>query len=238
MPSELQDGSDQLDPALKELVELRQFIGTPREFWPRYLNCLGTLTAASKVVLLLQDPVQAGVWKIIGDWPPNLPPSRLLTLFNTQVQELAARSTREVASLSPLMEPGAARAAGHFALAVRLKLYRSNETCVATLLLSEVSEPAAREALVRLKLVSDVPESFQMNQAIRQASADVEKLAVAHDLLAELNQQTRFLAAALTFCNGLAARFRCQRVSLGWLQGGYVKLRAISRTERFSPKME
>jgi hypothetical protein len=92
--------------------------------------------------------------------------------------------------------------------------------------------------LVRLKLVSDVPESYQMSQAIRQATADVEKLAVAHDLLTELNQQQRFLAAALTFCNGLAARFRCERVSLGWLQGGYIKLRAISRTERFNPKME
>jgi multidrug resistance efflux pump len=238
MPSELHGGSGQLDPALRELAELRQFNGVPKEFWPRYLNCLGTLTAASKAVLLLQDAVQPGVWKLIGDWPPNLPPSRLLTLFNTQVQELAVRSTREAASLAPLLETGTTRAAGHFALAVRLKLYRSNETCVAALLLSEVSEATAHESLVRLKLAADVPESFQMNQAIRQATADVEKLAVAHDVVAEVNQQERFLAAALALCNGLAARFRCQRVSLGWLQGGYVRLRAISRTERFNAKME
>jgi multidrug resistance efflux pump len=238
MPSELQGGSDQIDPALRELAELRQFTGAPKEFWTRYLSCLGTLTAASKATLLLQDSAQAGTWRLIGDWPPNLPPSRLLTLFNTQLQELAVRSTRETACVAPLLEPGTTRAAGHFALAVRLKLYRTNEVCVAALLLSEVNEARARESLVRLKLAADVPESFQMNQAIRQAAADVEKLAVAHDLLAELNQQTRFLAAALTWCNGLAARYRCQRVSLGWLQGGYVRVRAISRTEKFNPKME
>ena len=41
--------------------------------------------------------------------------------------------------------------------------------------------------MVRLTLAADVPESYQMGQAIRQASTDVEKLAVAHDLVTEVN---------------------------------------------------
>ena len=225
--------------ALRELAELRQFPGAARDFWGRYLQCVSSLAGASKAVLALQDAAQPSLWKRIGDCPPILPPSRLLTLFNTQLEELAVRATREPAALAPLLEPGSPRTVvGHYAIACRLRLFRAHEVCVAILLISEVNEAAARDALVRLSLAADVPESYQMGLAIRQASADVEKLAVAHDLMTEVNQHKRFLAAALAFCNGLANRFRCQRVSLGWLQGGYIKLRAMSQTERFNGKME
>ena len=39
-------------------------------------------------------------------------------------------------------------------------------------------------------------------------------------------------------CNGLATRFHCDRVSLGWLVNGYVRLKAMSRTERFDKNMD
>src|SRR5688572_31830023 len=77
-----------------------------------------------------------------------------------------------------------------------------------------------------------------MQQAVRQATADVNKLAVAHELMVSVNAEKRFLATALAFCNGLSTTFRCQRVSLGWFEGGYIRLRAISRTEKFDPKMQ
>jgi len=35
----------------------------------------------------------------------------------------------------------------------------------------------------------------------------------------------------------VATRFRCDRASLGWLEGGYVRLLAISRTEQFNRQM-
>jgi hypothetical protein len=52
-----------------------------------------------------------------------------------------------------------------------------------------------------------------------------------------VNAEKRFLAAALAFCNGLATRYACDRVSLGWLEHGYIRLKAISRTERFDKNM-
>ena len=225
--------------AVGDVAALRQFPGAAKDFWPRYLECVSGLAGASKGVLVLQDAAQPSLWKRIGEWPLNLPPSRLLTLFNTTLEATAVRATREPGAVAPLQEPGSTRTStGHYALACRLRLYRTNEVCVAILLVSEVTEAAARDALVRLSLVADVPESYQMALAIRQASADVEKLAVAHDLMTEVNQHKRFLAAALALCNSLATRFRCERVSLGCLEGGYIKLRAMSQTERFNGKME
>ena len=74
------DSSNSQEPSnlLRELGDLRSFAGTPRDFWPRYLSGLLNLTAASKAILLLQDATATG-WKKIGDYPPNIEPSRFIT---------------------------------------------------------------------------------------------------------------------------------------------------------------
>ena len=103
--------------------------------------------------------------------------------------------------------------------------------------LKDFTESAARESLVRLSLAADVPEAFQRNLAARQARQDVEKFAAVLDLTVPVNEATRFLSASIAFCNGIATGFRCDRASLGWIEGGYVRLRAMSRTEQFDRRM-
>jgi Barrel-sandwich domain of CusB or HlyD membrane-fusion/GAF domain len=237
MPSERPTSNEPQQSMLRELSELRNFAGPPKEFWPRYLNCLSGLTSASKVVVLVHDPTQPGAWKRVAEWPANLAPSRFLQAFHVQIEDLAARCVNKGGCLLAPLEPAASRSAGHYVAASRLRLYCVAEASVAALLLSEVNEAAARESLLRLSLAADVPESYQINQAVRQARSDVEKLALALDLMVALNAEKRFLATALALCNGLSTSFRCQRVSLGWLEGGYIRLRAISRTEKFDRKM-
>ncbi len=235
MPSEQPDGLQQT--ALRELSELRRFGGSPKEFWPGYLSQLAGLTCASHAVVLLHDPNQAGAWRKVAEWPANLAPSRFLQLFHSQLGDFAARGANLAGGLLTVLEPGAARNAGHYVAAVRLRLYRTDAISVALVLLSEVHEAVARESLLRLNLAADVPESYQTHQAVHQTATDVQKLAVALDLMVSLNAEKRFVASALALCNGLATSFRCQRVSLGWLDGGYIRLRAISRTEKFERKM-
>jgi multidrug resistance efflux pump len=183
-----------------------------------------------------EQSAPAPQWRKIGEWVAHAGPSRLLTLFTAQLAATAERCTAQGALLFPI-EPVPARGSGHYVLAVRLVLARGEEICVATCLLSEVNEPAARECLLRLSLAADVPASYQMNLAGQQARTDVQKFASALDLMVQVNTEKRFLAAALAFCNGLATHFRCDRVSLGYLEGGYIRLRAISRTEKFDRHM-
>lgn len=237
MPAESPELHGTPAPLLRELAELRTFTGAPREFWPRYLACLGALGGASKVVLLLQDSARPGAWKRLGEWPASLAPNRFVAAFHAQLDEVAARSIGHSGGVLTPLEAGAGRGPGHFIAVIPVKLYRSAETCVVAALFSEVNEPAARESLLRLGLAGSVPESYQMNQAVAQAGADVQKFALALDLMVGVNAEKRFLAAALAFCNGLATAFRCERVSLGWLEAGYIRLRAISRTEKFDRKM-
>lgn len=223
--------------ALEELDQLRQFAGVPKDFWPRFLAAVMQLALADKVVLVVRASGQSGPWRRLLDWPADTPPSQMLTAFLARLDEVAAECLGQEAIVVPLA-PKDGAAAGNFILASRLALQRAQpEECVMICLLSEAGESEAREALVRLRLAAWTPEFYQMNLAIRQAKADVEKFASALDLSVVVSAEKRFLAAALAFCNTLATRHNCERVSLGWLERGYVRLQTISRTEKFDRQM-
>ncbi|MDB6023605.1 MAG: putative Membrane-fusion protein-like protein, partial [Pedosphaera sp.] len=234
MSKESQTTPPDLNQALVELALLREFNGPPREFWPRFLGALHHLTLADHWVMLARK--SGAPWRRLLNWPAESAPSAMLTAFSTRVEEFANRAGATGGLVIPLDEkPG--RTAGNFVLICGLELPPPAEECVVVGLVSEVNEAQAREALVRLRLAAATPGHYQTSQGARQAKSDVEKFASVLDLTVSFNAEKYFLATALSFCNSVATRFNCDRVSLGWLEGGYVRLRAISRTEKFDRQM-
>jgi multidrug resistance efflux pump len=77
--------------------------------------------------------------------------------------------------------------------------------------------------------------------ALAANSIDKQKLTQvtqAMEILSAVNQQQKFVSAAMSFCNENAARWQCERVSLGIHKSRYVQIAAISHTEDFSRKMK
>ena len=222
---------------MEELSALRQFTGAPRDFWPRFLDAAAKLAAADVAVLLLGNPAKDGAppqgarWTKIGDWNSGSGLSKARTQFTSQLEPIAERG------LTGNFVEQTDAAGGIFTVAVRLKLLNAADEVIFAVQLKDFTDAAARESLLRLGLVADVPAAFQQNLAAQKARGDVEKFAAVLDLNVPVNEATHFLPAALAFCNGIATRFRCDRASLGWLEGGYVKLRAMSRTEQFDRQM-
>lgn len=95
----------------------------------------------------------------------------------------------------------------------------------------------AQRAADRLEMSSVLLSVYEMRLAMEQRSFDVERLRQAEQILSTLNEHDRFKGAAMAVCNDIAARFSCERVSLGFSQGRYIKLAAISHTEKFTRKM-
>ncbi len=93
---------------------------------------------------------------------------------------------------------------------------------------------AARE---RLALTSSLLNLYEMRLALARRGADLARLRQALETLAAVNEQARFHGAAMALCNEVASRWGCDRVGLGFLRGRYVRLRAMSHTEKFSRKM-
>ena len=218
--------------ALDELAELRQFSGEPKTFWPAFLAAAAKLVSADIAVLLLGSPGKTPHWAKIGEWDSGSGLSRVRTQFTSQLEPIAERG---LGSGSFVEQTDTA--SGSFTIAACLKLQRAEDEVIFAAQLRDFTTSAANEALARLRLVADVPMAFQQNLAAQKARNDVEKFAAVLDLNVPVNDATQFLSAALAFCNGVATRFRCDRASLGWLEGGYIKLRAMSRTEQFDRQM-
>ena len=234
MAGESASAQHNLEQALAELAQLRQFAGPAPEFWPRFLAAIQRLTSADQLALLVRKSGQP--WRRLLNWPKEPAPSRMLTRFFGQSVDFAERAFAANAALTVVLDAQDGPATGNFVIGARLQVAQDDE-CVLLGVISEVSEAMAREAAWRLALAAEVPGSYQRHLAALQAKADVEKLASVLDLTASVSGERKFLPTALTFCNGLATRFACDRVSLGWLERGWVRLRAISRTEHFDRQM-
>ena len=232
METNLDGISGEFARAMDELGALRQFPGTPKEFWPRFLAAASRLAAADIVVLLVKQPGKTPGWSKLGEWSASNSPSRARTAFTSQLLAIAERGAQQGGFVEQTE-----KVSGTYTVATRLKLARPEEEAVLAAQLLDFTETAAQESWLRLKLIADTPALYQSAITARQAAIDAEKFAGVLDLLVPVNEARRFMAGALAFCNGISTRARCDRVSLGWLEGGYVKLKAISRTEHFDRRM-
>ncbi|MDB6041263.1 MAG: Membrane-fusion protein-like protein [Verrucomicrobiales bacterium] len=226
------------DPALKEIARLRRFTGPPAEFWPAFIAAASALAGAERGLLILKAPGDAKdhSWKKMSEWTQNGRADRTVLTFNQQLIEVGQK-TAQTGSLLLEIEQSAIPELKHYIASVKLVLNRPEDICIAVFLLLSKTEKQAQEALVRLQLTADTPVSYLANSSTNQAKAEVEKFAVSIDTMTLLNSEKKFLGAALSFCNAVATRYHCDRVSLGWLEGGYIRLKTISRTERFDKNM-
>jgi RND family efflux transporter MFP subunit len=96
----------------------------------------------------------------------------------------------------------------------------------------------ARQRLMSMQLVAGYFELYM----IRRHMEESRGLAVRHQNVLQLSTSVAtaegFEAAAMNFCNELSNRAGASRVSIGWLKGEQIKVRALSHTEKFDKKQE
>lgn len=232
MPQDLSDTNEGFEKASEDLLALRRFPGAAREFWQRFLAVAGELAQADIAELILGRPGQAPRWSKLGEWTAGAGRQQRRAAFAARLEAAAERTLREGCFVDEDDE-----ATGTFTAGVRLRTARVEDEALLLVQLVDFTEAAAREALLRLQLAADTPALYQAQLASRQAQADVQKFATVLDLMVPVNAEKRFLAAALALCNGLATHFKCDRVTLSWQERGYLRLNAMSRTEKFDRQM-
>ena len=223
------------DGLMGELEALRRFSGPPAEFWPTFLAKTGMLLKA-RLAILLTPAEDDTSWKYLGLWPDQSRNLLKVPELGVKIEEiardsLAQRSAHDADPELPA-EVGPASLIG-----MRMGVDESRYA-VAVFVLALASERATEEANRQLTLIADIPNVYQLGRLLGQAKADVGKFSEGLDLLVLLNDKKRYVAAAMTFCNEVASRFQCDRVTLGWLKGSYVRVQAISHIERFEKKMD
>ncbi len=234
------------------LSDLAGFAGTISEFWPAYLEAVGSILLARRVLLLARDGSRR--WQLQEQWPGDAPDQsgdalRILGLADQALEESPyieggtqspsagheSRPERSAAPALALRVPADTVAAGQHAVIVILP---ADHEVLGTAL------PSDRIALMALAdLLISVPVQFAKARAGSLPSADLktssrsevgaERLFDVIDLSIRLGGHTRFMRAGLTLTNELAVRFECDRVALGWVQAREVRLKAVSHVEKF-----
>jgi multidrug resistance efflux pump len=90
----------------------------------------------------------------------------------------------------------------------------------------------------RLELSASLLSLYEMRLTLQRRQSDLGRLRASMEILATVNDQKKFTAAAMAVCNEISSRWQCLRVGLGLLKGRYVKLKALSDTEKFDRKTE
>lgn len=214
------------------LSELGTFEGDAELFWPAYLEAVGTALGARRMLVLAQVGEQP--WQAWSQWPDAAQES---AGDAAQALSLASRAVQS----SPLWEDRHAPGAVGDALAIRLEPSPVPQA-EATVLVAWVGAGAGgRTAMLALaELAAGVPLTWERSRretpvvpAVVTSQAMAERLYEILQLSIGLADETRFMRAALSLCNDLAVRFRADRVSLGWIEGPYIRLVAMSHVENF-----
>lgn len=96
----------------------------------------------------------------------------------------------------------------------------------------------ARQRLMSMQLVAGYFELYMIRRHVEQS----KELAVRHQNVLQLSTSVAtaegFESAAMNFCNELSNRAGASRVSLGWMKGENIKVKALSHTEKFDKKQE
>ena len=89
-----------------------------------------------------------------------------------------------------------------------------------------------------MEMVAGYFEVFSLRRKSEQTGAIAQSHQHVLQLATAVATADGFASAAMNLCNELAARTGATRVSIGWLKGRNVKLKAMSHTEQFDRKQE
>lgn len=216
---------------IQELQALRRYNGPLEAFWKRLLEAIAGLSMA-RAVLLLSKP-EGSSWRPVTGWPPEGPTMGGLVASSESDHALieaahgSGHSVRGEQSGEPV--PGGR-------LALRVEAGEGQPPAVLLLLVDDAPPEHLVQSAIFLRMVADVPAAYQRERALDQAAKDVVRFGESLEVMSLINEATRFMKAAITFCNELATRYDCSRVSLGWLVGDYIKVQTLSHVEKFDHK--
>lgn len=206
---------------IEKLRDMRRFSGEPKEFWLTYLTLLNDVIGSETCFLLKKKGSSS--WSIILSLPnsdislekiPNVR-NRLITIASQSTDHnFSIESSDEIFYL----------AAGYIPLQA--------DSCIVFLMDRNTFQIDSEKYLMN----ADIPISYQHHY--ERSKNGIVQVIDTLDTMSLLNNSTHFVQASMTICNEVASKYQCSRVSLGWVEGEYIDIKAISHLEKFDKKTE
>lgn len=193
-----------------------------RVFWQRWLaDCAVQLDARRAVLFGVVDDK----WQALEHWQSADNPGAEDPALLMELVHAAAASSTPTANAAPVDRERA--------VAVPVPVDADSPRVL--VLIPGALDPARTRLLSTL---ARLPALEGQHHEAARVRARMDRLFDITAFAIRLGEETRFMQAALLLCNELAARYDCDRVALGWLQGPYIRLKALSHVEQFDARME
>lgn len=213
--------------AIARLETCRLFEGSVKEFWQLFTKTCAEIVGArgSRVIVRAE-----GQWRLAAAWPD--PREFPVPMTGTSFEALAQQALNEGIAASPA---SAAHLAG--LLLIALTTGETKDECLLAVAMTPGWQDDLMTAGNLLRLAADTPLLYQRQRQLERSKRDLTNFSQALEVLAATNVHTRFLSVAMALVNEIAVRHRCTRVSLGWSDGAYIRVQAISGTDNFEKRM-
>jgi RND family efflux transporter MFP subunit len=211
------------------LESCRSFTGPAKAFWALFAQTCLELAQGCHA----QVRVRIGTkWNLVTQWPESggEPAPQLLSAAFEPLAQVALQSGIAVA--------GPTGTAGLSLVLVSLTTNEPHDGCLLAVTLPLERAKDLATAAEMLRLTADTPLVYQRQRQLERTKRDILYFSQALEILTALNAYTRFVPVAMTLVNEVATRFRATRVSISWLVEPYLRVQAVSGTDRFEKKME
>ena len=225
-------------PTIAELIkQLKQFDGSSGQFLMNLLAVQCLLSRADSGAILANNQ-QKGV-DVLAIYPA-LKEKQSVPLWLNKCAELISQATSADAVIVRALnvpEESDNQTIQSYAVLVPLKMSDIGQATGAFVVrASDVNTlDASRE---QLELTANLLGNWEKRLALRNKQTGLSRLQKAMETLSAINRQKRFISTAMALCNEAASQWQCERVSIGFLKGRYVRVKAMSHTEHFSRKMK
>ncbi len=218
------------------LDQLAKFDGPPELFLAAMLQVQCKIAPAEGGTILRHS--DGGKVDVLGVYPP-LPANANVPGWLARAVEASRTATGKDTIVKPLpAESGGIYEATPSNHLILLPLRSGGITGFEAFLVNSNNAAIVGRARERLELTTSLLSLYEMRQTLARRNVDLERLRESMEVLASLNEQSRMKAAGMALCNEVASRWLGERVSLGFLHGRYVKMAAMSHTEKFTRKMK
>ncbi len=204
--------------------------GNEAVFCSAWLSSQCTRISGIIAGLLMMPPPAKGLTVTSTSWPRRNPYIEDLL----RLAERASSERRTVASPGRIGSDTSVQSVGLF-VALPLGSGSQPVAVVAVAVASGSSATLAPENIAeQLRWGAGWLEALPWAQRSKDVSTDIARAASSLDFLAAIGEQPRLQGMAIAVANDLAARLRCDRVSVGIIRrNGSIRLRAISHSASF-----
>ena len=204
---------------------------TPRAFYESWLSLQCRMIPGIRCAMLLLGPPDRGPFAPVSVWPA--PEHAVAHLAPAAERALKERRGLLVESEGPGRNGHPSIDAYHIAYPVTVA-----DKVHGAVVLEAAAQPAAhiQSAMRQLHWGTAWLEATLLRGEVASASATNDRLRKVLDAVAHTLEHERFQAAAMAFVTRLATMLGCDRVSLGFVRRGRLRVRALSHSAEFGER--